>query len=162
MKILARSIDPSAKFLGKGCGGLAHGPEPLLLAHAVNIDGSLIFQIECDLAIYLGKRERFEFFQNRFGRKAFIKALHDGVKRYAGSGHIIAAIALFNVSFHHQPLSALSINETHPRAANSDFRGVPFKNAPDIALLLQYSDYAESARFREIIDADSIESGYGP
>jgi hypothetical protein len=55
------------------------------------------------------------------------------------------------------------LEDTYPAIARlTQVVAVPFKDTPDIPLLVQYADDAESAGGREVIDADIIESGHGP
>jgi hypothetical protein len=77
-----RGIEPFAQFRGQRCGGATHSLETLPLAYAISINGRLVFEVERDRAEDLGQSERIEFFQNRFWREAFIKALDDGVKHW--------------------------------------------------------------------------------
>src|ERR1700733_12748093 len=83
-------------------GDAPRGLEALLLAHAVGIDGRLVFKVERNCAKDLGKSQSFEFRQDRFRREALIKTLDDGIERNPRTGYIVAAVALFDVFFRHR------------------------------------------------------------
>ena len=80
MKLFPRGNQALAQVLGKGCRVPSRGGETLLLAHSINVDGRLVFEVKRDRAEYLSERQSFEFSQNRFGGKSFIKALDDGIE----------------------------------------------------------------------------------
>ena len=101
MELFARLSEALAQVLRQGHRSPSRSFEALLLAYPISINCRLVFEVGRDRAEDLGQSERIEFFQNRFGRETFIEALDDGVQRYASTGHIVAAIALFDVFFRH-------------------------------------------------------------
>jgi hypothetical protein len=103
MKLFARGNETLAQVLGKWCRIPSRGLETPLLAHSISINGRLVFEVERDRAEYLGERQSFEFSQDRFGGEPFVEALDDGIERYACTGQVVPAVALFHVFFRHQP-----------------------------------------------------------
>lgn len=102
MKLFPRGNEALVQVLGKGRRVPSRGGEALLLAHSISVDGRLVFEVKRDRAEYLRESESFEFPQDRFGGKSFIKALDDGIERYASAGQIVPAVALFYVFSCHQ------------------------------------------------------------
>lgn len=102
MKLFARGNETLAQVLGKKWRVPSCSLEALELAHSIGIDSRLVFEIERDCTEDLRESQSFEFSQDRFRRETFVEALNDGVQRYAGTGHIVPPVTLFNVFFGHR------------------------------------------------------------
>ena len=119
MELFARSDKALAQILRQGYRVSSCGLETSQLAHLIGINGRLVFEVECDGAEYLNKRQSLEFFQDGFRRESFVEALDNGIERYASTCQIVATVAFFHVFSRHH------VNYSEPLSCG-DWRSVSF------------------------------------
>jgi hypothetical protein len=100
MEVFARGGEALAQALREGRGP-TRGLKAMLLTDSISIYCGLVFKVKGDRAEYLGESQSFEFSENCFRGESFIEALDNRIEGYARAGHIIAAVALFDVFFRH-------------------------------------------------------------
>ena len=125
MECFARRYEAFVQVPGKRCSIPPDGLEAPQPAHpvsglSVNTEGRLIFEVEGDRAENLSQCQSLKFGQDRFRGETFIEALDYGIERYTSTGQVVAAVALFDVFFCHQPnysgnsFSPAGLDPLHP------------------------------------------------